>query len=104
MEKSKEWKICIKYIEEFFYGDKGIYETAQYDENLETYTLDMDEVLMILNQIKQVEKNQGKLLQEQIKELEEYKKNFLEIDNGKNRVEEKYEIIKSMYENIEEYQ
>lgn len=97
---NEKWKKLVADIEEFLYGERGIETTAYSDRNLNTYILDRQQVINILKQIKKIEKELSK---EQIKDLEYYKNAFLEIDNGKNGINEIFREIVNIYKNIEIY-
>ena len=57
----------------------------------------------MLKELKEIEKIQGSLTNEQIEKLNKIKLSFLEIDNGKNKIKQMYNQIKKIYKNIEEY-
>jgi len=103
MEELTKWYTLNEKMEEFLYGDKGIITTAFADENLNTYLLDTDKVIELLKELKELEMIQVGLTENQKKQLNILKDRFLEIDNGKNNVNEMYKEIKRIYENIEEY-
>ncbi len=100
--KDKWYKLCEE-IDEFMYGKNGIVTSAFSDENLENFFLDIDKVIYMLKELKEIEKIQGSLTNEQIEKLNKIKLSFLEIDNGKNKIKQMYNQIKKIYKNIEEY-
>lgn len=103
MENENKWNALKEKLEEFMYGDKGIIATAFADENLDTYLLDTDKVIKLLKELKEIEREQKELTKDQKKQLNVLKDRFLEIENGKNNVNEMYQEIKRIYENIDEY-
>lgn len=103
MENENKWNALKEKLEEFMYGDKGIIATAFADENLDTYLLDTDKVIKLLKELKEIEREQKELTKDQKKQLNILKDRFLEIENGKNNVNEMYQEIKRIYENIDEY-
>lgn len=103
MENENKWNALKEKLEEFMYGDKGIITTAFADENLDTYLLDTDQVIKLLKELKEIEREQKELTENQKKQLNILKDRFLEIENGKNNVNEMYQEIKRIYENIDEY-
>ena len=103
MEDANKWYALNEKMEEFMYGDRGIITTAFVDENLNTYLLNMDKIVELLKELKELEKIQVGFTENQKKQLNILKDRFLEIENGKNNVNEIYQEIKRIYENIEEY-
>lgn len=103
MENENKWNALKEKLEKFMYGDKGIIATAFADENLDTYLLDTDKVIKLLKELKEIEREQKELTKDQKKQLNVLKDRFLEIENGKNNVNEMYQEIKRIYENIDEY-
>lgn len=103
MEDANKWYALNEKMEEFMYGDRGIITTAFVDENLNTYLLNMDKIVELLKELKELEKIQVGFTENQKKQLNTLKDRFLEIENGKNNVNEIYQEIKRIYENIEEY-
>lgn len=103
MENVNKWNTLKEKLEEFMYGDKGIITTAFADENLNTYLLDTNQVINLLKELKEIEKQQKELTENQKKQLNILKDRFLEIENGKNNVNAMYQEIKRIYENIDEY-
>ena len=103
MESVDKWyKICEE-IDELMYGENGIVTVAFADTDLENFRLDIDKVINILKEIKEIEKVQGKLNNKQIEKLNHIKLNFLDIENKRNGIKQMYKQIKVIYENIEEY-
>ncbi len=103
MEDANKWNALKEKLEEFMYGDKGIITTAFVDEDLNTYLLNTDKIIELLKELKKLEKIQIGLTKNQKKQLNILKERFLEIENGKNNINEMYKEIKKIYENIEEY-
>ena len=103
MEDANRWNVLKEKLEEFMYGDKGIITTAFTDENLSTYILDTNQIIKLLKDLKELEKQQKGLTENQKKQLNILKDRFLEVENGKNNVDEMYQEIRRIYENIEEY-
>lgn len=103
MEDANKWNALKEKLEEFMYGDKGIITTAFVDEDLNTYLLNTDKIIELLKELKKLEKIQKGLTKNQKKQLNILKERFLEIENGKNNINEMYKKIKKIYENIEEY-
>lgn len=103
MEDANRWNVLKEKLEEFMYGDKGIITTAFADENLSTYILDTNQIIKLLKDLKELEKQQKGLTENQKKQLNILKDRFLEVENGKNNVDEMYQEIRRIYENIEEY-
>jgi len=94
------WSNIENKIEEFLYGERGLETTAYSDINLDTYNWNMDEIVVILKEIKKI---YSSLNSNQKEKLARYKKAFLDIDNGENGVKDVYNQILEIYENIEEY-
>ena len=103
MEDANRWNVLKEKLEKFMYGDKGIITTAFADENLSTYILDTNQIIKLLKDLKELEKQQKGLTENQKKQLNILKDRFLEVENGKNNVDEMYQEIRRIYENIEEY-
>jgi len=96
----KRWYELEERIDEFFYGSRGLETTAYADRALNTYAWDMDEIIEILKEIKEIEND---LTEEQKYELRRYEQYFLEIENGENGIKEMHRQIMEIYNNIEEY-
>lgn len=102
MESNNDkWYSLNEKMEEFMYGDTGILTVAFSDENLKTYKFDIDKVIEIIKELKELEKIG--LTESQKKQLCILKDRFLDIENGENSINEMYQEIKKIYENIEEY-
>ena len=103
MKRTNEWEKFIGLVENFMYGENGIFDAVVDNENLETYILDTEQVIEMLKQYNKVLEMHVKLTDEEQKELEEYIKTFLEMDTGNNKIIGIYNSIKDIYENIEEH-
>lgn len=103
MKRTDEWERFIGLVENFMYGDNGIFDAAVDSEELETYVLDTQYVVEMLEQYNKVLEIQGELTEQEQKELDSYIKTFLEMDSGNKKIINIYNKIKEIYENIEEY-
>ena len=103
MEDANKWYALNEKMEEFMYGEKGIVTTAFADENLNTYFLDTDKIIELLKELKELEKIQEGFTENQKRQLNILKDKFLEIENERNNINEMYQEIKRIYENIEGY-
>lgn len=102
MESNKDkWYSLNEKMEEFMYGDTGILTVAFFDENLKTYKFDIDKVIEIIKELKELEKLG--LTESQKKQLSILKDRFLEIKNDQNNINNIYNQIKNIYNNIEEF-
>lgn len=95
-----KWDKLVYKIEEFMYGNKGIVTTAYSDRNLETYYWDMDKIIEILKDIKNLQEN---FSQEQLTILQRYKKTFTNLATEENNIKQMQNEILIIYDNIDEY-
>lgn len=97
------WKIIIDELEEHLYGPLGIEKSVLGNISGDFLNINIDAIVESLKKLNNLEKIQNGLTDFQKEKLELLKSDFLDLNNGKNGIQEIYYQFSLMYKSIEEY-
>jgi hypothetical protein len=89
--------------DDFFYSDEGIYTCYLLDHELREYNLDFDYIKDLIQKLKNYEEKYGKLYEDEVKKLNDYKEILLDLNTGTNNIRNIYEKMKDIYLYIEDF-